>query len=102
MANEIISTVERIDQVVSTFAKQVGEYSSEMNEQVRALANSVANLGQAWEEESYDRFATSINEKITRISAELKASDGLKEYLDQVSAQFSEYLNQLRQASEDA
>lgn len=101
MANEIISTVERIDQVVSTFAKQVGEYSSEMNEQVRNLANAVVNLGHAWEEESYDRFANSINEKISRISAELKASDDLKTYLDQVAVQFSEYLNQLRQSSED-
>lgn len=101
MSNEIISTVERIDQVVSTFAKQVGSYSDEMNEQVRNLANAVVNLGQAWEEESYDKFANSINEKITRISNELKASDELKTYLDQVSVQFSEYLNQLKKASDE-
>ena len=98
---QVVSSVENIADVVNTFAKQIGEYSSEMEEQLRNFATAVNNLGSGWESSDYDKFAASMQEKINRIQNELAATGKLKEYLDSVASELAAYLEQLRQAGED-
>ena len=98
---QVVSSVENIAEVVNTFSKQVGEYSSEMEEQLKSFALAISNLGSGWESSDYDKFAQSMNEKISRIQSELSSTNKLKEYLDQVAKELATYLEQLRQAGEE-
>ena len=40
MANEVVSTYERVDQVIATFSRQVSEYLGEMNGEIAALQSA--------------------------------------------------------------
>lgn len=101
MANEVISTYERVDRIISDFAKQVGDYQRDMANELSSLSSAISSLGSGWEGEDYDRFASSLSEKIRRIEAELKATEQLENYLHDVSREFKAYLDQLREAGEE-
>ena len=101
MANEVISTYERVDRVISDFSKQVGDYHSDMSNELSNLSSAISSLGSGWEGEDYDRFAKSLTEKINRIQDQLRSVDNLKSYLEDVSREFKQYLDQLREASEE-
>ena len=98
MSNEVISTYERIDQVIATFAKQVGEYHKDMEGEINNLSNALTSLSIGWQGEDYDRFASSINDKIIQIKEQLKATEKLEEYLKEVATEFKQYLDQLKEA----
>ena len=82
MANEVISTYERVDQIISDFSKQVGDYHSDMNNEISNLTSAISSLGSGWSGSDYDSFARSISDKVTRIQDQLKNIDSLKSYLD--------------------
>ena len=96
--SEVISTYERIDQVIATFAKQVGEYHKDMESEISSLSNALSSLSSGWQGEDYDRFANSIKDKITQIRDQLKSIEKLEDYLKDVSKEFKIYLDQLREA----
>ena len=100
MASDIKSNVENIYQVVQNFANQLAEYERKMESECLKLANAIGQLGSGWQAGDYDKFADSINSKITMIRKELSSTKKLKEYLDKVAVELQTYLNQLRKASE--
>ncbi len=100
MANEVVSTYERVDQVIATFARQVGDYINDMNSEVSSLQTAISTLGSGWQGESYDNFSKSVMQKIQLIIGQIKNIESLKDYLDDVSREFRAYLDQLREAGE--
>ena len=100
MANEVVSTYERVDQVIAAFSQQVGEYLNDMNGEIASLQTAIAALGSGWQGESYDSFSKSVMEKVQLINGQMKSIESLKGYLDDVSKEFRAYLDQLREAGE--
>ena len=100
MASEVVSTYERVDQVIATFSRQVGEYLNDMNGEIAALQTAISSLGSGWQGESYDNFSKSVMQKIQLINGQMKSIESLKDYLDDVSREFRAYLDQLREAGE--
>ena len=94
----IIANTENIENVVSTFSKQLEDYVNKMNDEVSKLKTAVAGLKTGWDASDYKSFQESMDQKIQSISHELEASTKLKDYLNEVATQLKDFLDTLRAA----
>ena len=59
---------------LQNFANQLAEYERKMESECLKLANAIGQLGSGWQAGDYDKFADSINSKITMIRKELSSN----------------------------
>lgn len=101
MGYDIIAKAEALDKIVSTFAKNLGDYINNMQSEIDSLENALNRLGNEWNDSNYENFAANMRKRLTFIRQQMKKAEEQKEFLKQKSEEYRIMLKFLREASDE-
>ena len=93
---EIISSYEDFDRVLSDFARDIDRFKNDMSLKSDNVMHTVFDLGNKWKKNGYDDFRKNMGNKMNNINNSLEKCDQLSAVLKKLSTELQSELEKLR------